>query len=117
MDSLSLTRALRRLQRTVVMLRTELRHEHVDEGLIADIEAQLEAGIATHPRTQHLRHLVDDHTDAPDVGRVATEAGVALLVLYHLIPANPGIDDQRWIDLVRPTYDGEIVVAHDLQVL
>lgn len=60
MDSLSLTRALRRLQRTVVMLRTELRHEHVDEGLIADIEAQLEAGIATHPRTQHLRHLVDD---------------------------------------------------------
>ena len=59
MDTISLTRALRRLQRTVVMLRTELRHEHVDQGLIADIEAQLEAGIATHPRALHLRDAVD----------------------------------------------------------
>ncbi|HRW36222.1 MAG: MBL fold metallo-hydrolase [Acidimicrobiales bacterium] len=86
-------------------------HEVIDRPLVRGV---LE-GQGTAP--SFIDHLVDDHTDAPDVGRVATEAGVALLVLYHLIPANPGIDDQRWIDLVRPTYDGEIVVAHDLQVL
>lgn len=62
-------------------------------------------------------HLVHDHTDAPDVGRIATEAGVPKLVLYHLIPGNPGITDDQWIDLVRPHFAGEILVAHDLQVL
>jgi len=86
-------------------------HEVIDRPLVRGVlEAQ---GAAP----SFVDHLVDDHTDAPDVGRVATEAGVPVLVLYHLIPANPGIDDQRWIDLVRPTFAGEIVVSRDLQVL
>lgn len=64
-----------------------------------------------------IDHLVDDHTDVADVGRIATAAGVKTLVLSHLIPGNPGLTDQMWIDMVRPTFAGEIIVARDGQVL
>ncbi len=35
MNDLDLARRLRRMHRTVIMLQTELRHDHVDEELIA----------------------------------------------------------------------------------
>lgn len=35
MDDMDLARRLRVLRRTVIMLQTELRHDHVDEELIA----------------------------------------------------------------------------------
>jgi len=54
-----LGRRLKTLRRTVLMLETELRREHMDEGLLADIEKQLEDGIATHPRGATLRQHVD----------------------------------------------------------
>jgi ribonuclease BN (tRNA processing enzyme) len=59
-------------------------------------------------------HLVNDHTDAPDAGRLATEAGVPTLVLYHLIPGSPAVTDDAWTELVRPHFAGRIVVARDL---
>ncbi|MBX3284419.1 MAG: MBL fold metallo-hydrolase [Acidimicrobiales bacterium] len=86
-------------------------HEVIDRPLVTGV---LEAEGAA---PSFVRHLVDDHTDAPDVGRTATAAGVDTLVLYHLIPGNPAITDDRWVDLVRPTYDGAIVVARDLMVI
>jgi len=59
MTELELSRALRTLRRTVLMLETELRQEHLDEELLADIEQQLEDGIASHPRCAVLRQHVD----------------------------------------------------------
>jgi hypothetical protein len=41
------------------MLQTELRHEHMDEALIADIDRQMEHGIATEPRCTKLPAAVD----------------------------------------------------------
>ena len=64
-----------------------------------------------------LNHLIDDHSDAKTVGRVARAADVGTLVLYHLIPGNPGLTDQAWTDLVSPYYDGRIVVAKDLLIV
>ena len=55
----SFARELRRLHRTVLMMRTELQAGNVDEGLIADIGAQLEHGIALRPEARHLNELVD----------------------------------------------------------
>ena len=59
MDPTTLARRLKSLRRTVEMLRTELRHGHLDEGLIADIDAQLEDGIGSDPRSAELRAFVD----------------------------------------------------------
>lgn len=59
MATLPLVRSLRTLSRTVLMLQTELRHGRVDEGLIADIEAQMEQGIALDARCAKLPPLVD----------------------------------------------------------
>jgi len=59
MNDLDLARRLRALRRTVLMLQTELRHEHVDEALIAEIDQQMEHGIATEPRCTLLPVAVD----------------------------------------------------------
>lgn len=59
MTDLDLARRLRQLRRTVHMLENELRHEHVDEGLLDGIEQQMENGIATEPRCKDLIVPVD----------------------------------------------------------
>lgn len=86
-------------------------HEVIHRPLVV---AALE-GQGTAPT--FIDHLVDDHTDVPDAGRIAAEAGVGALVLYHLIPANPAIDDATWTSLVGPEFTGQVVVARDLLVL
>jgi ribonuclease BN (tRNA processing enzyme) len=86
-------------------------HEVIDRSLVTSV---LE-GQGAAPT--FIDHLVDDHTDGPDVGRTATAAGAGTLVLYHLIPGNPAITDDAWVALVQPTFAGPIVVARDLMVL
>jgi ribonuclease BN (tRNA processing enzyme) len=40
---------------------------------------------------------------------------VKKLVLSHLVPADAtGLTAEKWADAVRPTYKGDLVVAHDL---
>ncbi len=60
MDDLDLARRLKRLKRTVLMFQSELHQEHLDAELLADIDVQLERGIATDPRGSALRDHVDD---------------------------------------------------------
>lgn len=60
MDDLDLARRLKQLRRTVLMLQTELRNEHLDQELIADIETQMEQGVAMEPRSVKLRDHVDN---------------------------------------------------------
>lgn len=63
-----------------------------------------------------LKHLKASHTLVADVGRIATEAGVKTLVLSHYVPVDaPGVTDQQWIDGVRETYQGDLVLAKDLK--
>jgi ribonuclease BN (tRNA processing enzyme) len=64
-----------------------------------------------------IQHLVYDHCDGPTVGRTATTAGVGTLVLYHLIPGTPLLDDDAWRAIVAPHYGGRIIVSKDLQVV
>ena len=60
-------------------------------------------------------HLEASHTQVADVGRIATQAGVKKLVLSHLVPVPfTGMSDQVWTDAVRPTWAGDLVIAHDL---
>lgn len=66
-----------------------------------------------------VRHIVEAHTKPDEVGEVATAANVGKLVLTHFVPTGlPKFDNpQAWIDSVRQTYAGEIVVGEDLMAI
>jgi ribonuclease BN (tRNA processing enzyme) len=60
------------------------------------------------------RHLLASHSFAHDVGRVAHDAGVKVLVLTHLIPAERDVaQDKDWIAEVRRSFNGEVIVGTD----
>jgi hypothetical protein len=59
MQTLDLTRRLRRFRRTVDMLVSDLRHHHLNEELVAEIEHHMDHGIATDPRCAGLSARVD----------------------------------------------------------
>ena len=54
------------------------------------------------------------HTLASELGRLASEARPGLLVLYHGLFY--GVSEAVIVDEVRTTYDGEVVLADDLDV-
>jgi len=61
------------------------------------------------------KSIMSHHTTAEDAGRVAQRAGVKLLVLSHLVPADdPAISDQTWIDAARRHFSGPVIVGKDL---
>ena len=61
------------------------------------------------------QHLLDSHTSAEDVGRVAQAAGVNTLVLSHLVPPDdPLVTDEMWLAAARSTFRGTVVLAKDL---
>jgi ribonuclease BN (tRNA processing enzyme) len=64
------------------------------------------------------QHLLDSHTLAEDVGRIAAEAGIGLLALNHLVPADdPLVTEQHWVEAVRVHYRGSLVIGRDGLVL
>lgn len=61
------------------------------------------------------KSILSHHTAAEDVGRVAEAAGVKTLVLSHLVPAeDASLTGQMWVDAVRTSYKGRIIVGSDL---
>jgi ribonuclease BN (tRNA processing enzyme) len=61
------------------------------------------------------KHLIASHTSVEDAGRVAQAAGVKMLVLSHLIPADdPAITEEMWIDAARVGFRGPVIVGKDL---
>lgn len=59
-------------------------------------------------------HLVASHSFAADAAGIAQAAGVAMLVLNHLIPADdPVFTEQHWRAAVAPIFAGEVVVGRD----
>jgi ribonuclease BN (tRNA processing enzyme) len=63
------------------------------------------------------KHLLDSHTTAEDVGRIADAAGVKLLVMSHLVPGDLVVTDDQWLDEAKKAFKGRIVVARDLMEL
>lgn len=59
MNATDLSRRLKQLRRAVIMLQTEFRSDQLDEGLLTEIEQQMDHGIATDPRCIVLVALVD----------------------------------------------------------
>lgn len=72
--------------------------------------------VARVPNAATLKQsIMSHHTTAENAGRVAQEAGVKMLVLSHLIPADdPAVTDQMWIDAARVHFRGLVIVGKDL---
>lgn len=76
----------------------------------------LDALMSRRPNAERLKaSIMSHHTRAEDVGRIATEAKAKTLVLNHFVPPDDkSMTPQIWADAVRPTFEGKIVVGHDL---
>jgi ribonuclease BN (tRNA processing enzyme) len=68
------------------------------------------------PNAKRLReHLMAAHTLPEDVGRIAQQAGVNILVLSHFVPGDdPSITDEQWAEGARRYFKGRIIVGKDL---
>ena len=85
----------------------------VHEAMMPDRVSQL---VGKLPNRQELaRSVLSHHTSADQAGQVAAAAGVKMLVLSHLVPAeDPDVPDEEWLAAARRHYSGPIVVGRDL---
>ena len=80
------------------------------EGVEAIIEK-------TYPGNEAFRnHIIEGHTTMSEVGEIASQAKVKILVLNHFVPTgSPFLDKEEiWQDGVRKTFNGQIIVGTDL---
>jgi len=63
------------------------------------------------------KHLLESHTTAEDVGRVADAANVKVLVMSHLVPGDLDVTDADWTNEAKKNFNGRIIVARDLKEL
>ncbi len=67
------------------------------------------------PGTPLRRHIMNSHTPAEDAGRIASAAGVKMLVLSHFVPGEAtAVSDDEWLSAARIHFNGRIVIGHDL---
>jgi ribonuclease BN (tRNA processing enzyme) len=63
------------------------------------------------------KHLLESHTAAEDVGRIADAAQVKVLVMSHLVPGELDVTDEDWSNEAKKTFKGRLIVARDLMEL
>jgi ribonuclease BN (tRNA processing enzyme) len=63
------------------------------------------------------KHLLESHTTAEEVGRIADAAGVKVLVMSHLVPGDLDVTDENWTNEANKNFKGRIIVARDLKEL
>lgn len=76
----------------------------------------LDALLSRRPNAATLKaSIMSHHTRAEDVGRIAASAGVGTLVLNHFVPPDDNsLSPEVWIDAVRTTFQGNIVLGKDM---
>jgi ribonuclease BN (tRNA processing enzyme) len=90
-------------------------HEAID---MAAIEASGRArGRSGKELDIFMAHMHADHSPTEDVGRIAEEAGVKMLVLSHLSPGDNSVSDETWRSAAAKRFRGKIIVARDLMVI
>ena len=80
----------------------------------------VDAVIATTPTgdARLKTHILRSHSPAEDVGRLATQAGVAQLALNHFVPDGlPAFGEAVWEAAVRRTWTGPLHLGRDGMVI
>lgn len=63
-------------------------------------------------------HILNSHTDASDVGRIARDAAVKQLALHHFVPnGDPDFTDAHWEKAVREHWSGPLHLGRDGMVI
>jgi len=96
--------------------------EIMDQGVHDEMQARAkEAAEAGNPESI-WRHIAETHSTPADVARMASEANVKTVVLNHLLPG--ARTSQRlefpvttFVDGVRATFSGNVILGQDLMVL
>jgi ribonuclease BN (tRNA processing enzyme) len=95
--------------------------EVADAGALEQMQQRSKAEAAAGRPNNIFRHVAETHSSPADVGRMATQAGVKMVVLNHQLagPATGGLayPVTAFIQGVRQSYSGEVVVGQDLMVL
>ena len=96
--------------------------EVMDQAVHDEMAVRAKAAADAGNPDNIYRHIADTHSTPADVGRMASEAQVKLVVLNHLVPGTtppgrPEFPVTTFIDGVRKAYSGEVVVGADLMVI
>ena len=65
-------------------------------------------------RASLMKHMSTEHSSPQEVGKVASRAGVRMLVLSHVVPGRLDYPDSGFADGVKEFYSGPVIVARDL---
>jgi ribonuclease BN (tRNA processing enzyme) len=96
--------------------------EVMDQGVHDEMAARAKAAADAGNPDNIFRHVADTHSTPADVGRMASEAQVKLVVLNHLVPGTstagrPEFPVTSFIDGIHKVYSGEVIVGQDLLVI
>jgi ribonuclease BN (tRNA processing enzyme) len=86
-------------------------HEVID---LPTIERALRIAVAPDRLERLMNHMRTEHSTPEQVGQTASEAGVKLVVLSHIVQGAGGGGDAAYIDEVKKSYAGPVVVGRDL---
>lgn len=78
------------------------------------IQTFIEGRIGNVQWRKMYEHLTRSHTSVYEVGKVAQEAGVGTLILSHFVPGEAEIPENAWLDPVRASFAGNIVLGEDM---
>jgi len=92
--------------------------EVMDQGTRDNWLAQLKQDPGAINRPSVTRHIAETHSTPEEVGRMATEANVKLVVLNHQL-TNPGssLPTAHLLEGVRKNYAGPVVAGEDLMMI
>ena len=80
--------------------------------------AQLKQDPTAADRASVARHVAETHSTPEEVGRMAAEAGVKLVVLSHLLTsAGSGVPLAPLLEGVRKNYSGPVILGEDLMMI
>jgi len=86
-------------------------HEVID---LAAIERTLRSNSQPKQLERLMNHMRTEHSTAEQVGQVAHDAGVKLVVLSHLVNGGAAPNEAAYIAGVKTLYSGPVVVGKDL---
>ncbi len=92
----------------------------VDElaaGADAYVQTVIRPDLVKQVPSEMFQDILDYHSSVADAAQTAARAGVARLVLTHLVPAPTAEQYPEWVALAAAHFDGDIVIGDDLTTI